>query len=224
MTEETNLEFNTTGSSGGGQEQEQSKETADTTDNSSDEKAADTEPKTDGDATDKEQDSQGESEKEDKADSEQEAVEINLPEDSIVEDKEAFMNALKGATESQEGFDKLMEQVKELGEKAQEKAEAESQAAWENTLTKWEGELKSDEDFGKDYEANTKSAMEVAEDIGLASWLKDTGFDKNPDVLKAMLKVHTERSDAAIRMGRKAEAGHPKNADGTHKIVFDSIG
>lgn len=223
MTDETNIEFTNTGSSEGGQEQEQSTKTADTTDNSSDEKAADTEPKTDGDATDKEQDSQGESEKEDKADGEEETVEINLPEDSIVEDKEGFLNSLKEATKSQEGFDKLMEHVKELGEKAQEKAREEDQAAWENTLTKWEDELKSDENFGKDYDANTKNAMEVAQDIGLAGWLKDTGFDKNPDVLKAMLKVHTERSDAAIRMGRKAEAGHPKNADGSHKIVFDSI-
>ena len=172
------------------------------------------------DATSTAQDSDSESDKTEEV----KDFEISLPDDSIIKDAAEFKTLLDGATKSQEGFNKLSDYIKELGDTAAEQQAKQDKEAWENTLTKWEGELKKDDVFGKDYKGNTDLALKTAESIGLDKWLKETGFDKNPDVLRAMAKIGKERADAEMILGKGGSGNsHPKNRDGTHKFVFETL-
>lgn len=179
-----------------------------------DENAPATETGNDADAAQDETDSSTET---------QTDVEINLPEGSIIEDKAEFLGVLKDATTSQEGFDKLLETVNDMAKKAAEDKEQAEAQAWENTKSQWEQELKRDENFGKDYQGNVDLALATAKEVDadFGKWLEETGFDKNPHVLRAMAKVGKQRSDAEVHMGGKIPASAPKNPDGTHKPQFN---
>lgn len=214
---ETKMEFETGSSDVSGQEEE-SQKTAETSDNTSEQEDANQSESKDVKASGEEADSQGESEKE--GDDEHEKVDIQLPEDTAIKDKDKFLELLGESTKSQEGFDNLVDYIKDLQGDLESQIQKSEEEAWSNTLTEWEKELKSNEDFGKDYKGNVDNAMKVAEDIGLAEWLKETGFDKNPSVLKSMLKVHNERKDAEVHLGAKSKDSHPTNPDGTYKLQF----
>jgi len=166
-----------------------------------------------GDATDTEQES--------KEESKTETFELQLPEGSLIEDKAEFAKLLKDGGESQEGFNKLNDFVNSLAEKSTALAKEADNKAWEATQAKWEDELKRDETFGKDYSGNKELALETAESIGLDKWLKETGFDKNPEVLRAMAKVGKERADAEIHLGGNTNGSNQKNRDGSTAFSFD---
>lgn len=146
---------------------------------------------------------------------------LELPEDSIIKDKAEFVSILKGATESQEGFEKLGKFIENLSEGVKADQVKADKVAWDNTVTKWKNELKQDETFGIDYKGNVELANKTAKSIGLDGWLKETGFDKNPAVLRAMAKVGQERADASVHTGDQGEGGHAKNRDGSTKFTFD---
>lgn len=169
-----------------------------------------------GNETDKAQDSSEEST------IQNEEVKIDLPEDSLFKNKDELFGLLENSTKSQEGFDKLNEYVKEVGENALEAQKKSEDEAWENTKTKWADELKQDPNFGKDYEGNKKLAMQVADDIGMGDFLRETGFEGNPEVLKGLAKIGKERQDAAVHMGNAVtKSVHKKNPDGTTAVEFN---
>lgn len=135
-----------------------------------------------------------------------------LPEGTLIEDAGEFKQMLVDAATNQEGFDKLLEFVQSKSEAALEEQAKAEEVKWKNTVSAWEDSLKKDESFGTDYQGNVKVALEAADKIGLGEWLRDTGFDKNPNVLKAMLKVAKDSADAELVTGKAAAT--TKHRDG----------
>lgn len=156
-------------------------------------------------ATNEEQASE-EDAKPDSKEETQDVVDIQLPEGTIIEDKDAFMSKVAEASKSQEGFDELIKTVKELGAKELANAKAADEKAFEEAETKWEDELKKDQDFGKDFSANTEKAAKAIDDLGLTDFAKTFGLNKHPQFVKAMLKVSVDQSDAEVVLGSNAKS------------------
>ena len=147
---------------------------------------------------------------------------LQLPDGLTVTDEErdAFKKDVdaSGIT-TQEGAQKFLDWV--LSKSSQANADFAKQQETElgNLEKTWSEEGKKDPVLGKDYDKNVSDAMQTAGQIfspRTMEFLKDTRFEKNPDFLKDMLRIHKERADAELIMG--------KSASSINKVKRDSQG
>ena len=94
-----------------------------------------------------------------------------------------------------------------------------------NLEKQWDEEGKKDPVLGKDYDKNVNDAMETAGQIfshRTMEFLKDTRFEKNPDFLKDMLRLHKERADAELISGRTSipETRVKRDSQGNPMLTF----
>lgn len=147
---------------------------------------------------------------------------LKLPDGLTVTDEEkaAFKKDADAlGIKTQEGAQKFVDWI--LSKAAQANADsAKQQETKLGDLEKtWSEEGKKDPVLGKDYDKNVADAMETAGQIfspRTMEFLKDTRFEKNPDFLKDMLRIHKERADAELIMG--------KTATQVNKVQRDSQG
>lgn len=147
---------------------------------------------------------------------------LKLPDGLTVTDEEkaAFQKDAEAlGIKTQEGAQKFVDWV--LNKAAQANADSAKQQETElgNLEKTWSEEGKKDPVLGKDYDKNVADAMETAGQIfspRTMEFLKDTRFEKNPDFLKDMLRIHKERADAELIMG--------KTATQVNKVQRDSQG
>ena len=133
---------------------------------------------------------------------------LKFPEGVTVTDdeKESFLKDVESlGIDSQEGAQRFIDWV--LNKSKQFDADvAKQQESDIGELEKqWSEEGKKDPVLGKDYDKNVSDAMETAGQIFSAhtmEFLKETRFEKNPDFLKDMLRLHKERADAELISGK----------------------
>lgn len=135
---------------------------------------------------------------------------LKLPEGITVTDEEkaAFQKDADAlGIKTQEGAQKFLDWI--LSKAAQ--ANADSAKQHENDIAnlekQWDEEGKKDPVLGKDYDKNVSDAMETASQVfspRTMEFLKETRFEKNPDFLKDMMRLHKERADAELISGKTA--------------------
>ena len=135
---------------------------------------------------------------------------LTLPEGITVtgEQKEAFIKDAEalGIT-TQEGAQKFINWVLEKSKAFDAQLATQQENEIGNLEKQWDEEGKKDPVLGKDYDKNVSDAMQTAGEIfspRTIEFLKDTRFEKNPDFLKDMLRLHKERADAELISGRSA--------------------
>lgn len=107
--------------------------------------------------------------------------------------------------------------LKKVAEVAkQQKADAEAKAEAEKELKKnkvaeleasWEKSLKTDANFGKDYDGNKKKVLDLVSKYTSEEELaefKKFGFDKSPVLNRLLLKVNAQFEDAKVMKGQTA--------------------
>ena len=145
---------------------------------------------------------------------------IKLPDGVTVsdEDRAKFGEAIKGfGFKDQEGLQNFIDWVfktsadnQKVMEEQAKQQEEQSAKEWEEIKKGWETSLKSDADFGKDYDANIKRANEAIAKFGgseLSDWLKQTDFATNPAILKTFARIGKEIEDAKLVGGLQAKSG-----------------
>lgn len=135
---------------------------------------------------------------------------LKLPEGVTVtgEQKEAFLKDAEalGIT-SQEGAQRFVDWVLSKSKQYNDSVAKQQESDIGNLEKQWDEEGKKDPVLGKDYDRNVSDAMETAGQIfspRTMEFLKDTRFEKNPDFLKDMLRLHKERADAELISGKTA--------------------
>lgn len=134
------------------------------------------------------------------------------------EDRAKFGEIVKGfGIKDQEGLQNFVDWVFKTSEEnkkaleEQTKVQQEQSAKeWEEIKKGWETSLKSDADFGKDYDANIKRANDAIAKFGgseLSDWLKQTDFGNNPAIMKTFARIGKEIEDAKLVGGLQAKSG-----------------
>lgn len=96
--------------------------------------------------------------------------------------------------ESANAYIKELANANKINKENQAKKIAEMEAGWESSL-------KTDADFGKDYEGNKKKVVDLLSKYTSESELAELnkyGFTKSPVLNKALLKIAREFSDAKV--------------------------
>jgi len=153
----------------------------------------------------------------DEVDPDKPATDIVYPEDTILNDEQ--QSEFSDIVGSQENHDKLITMLKDIGAEQAVKNEADAVATAETKSKENEATLKSDADFGKEYEANVKGVEELANELGL----KEALDVKDPAIAKGLLKIVKERSDAEVHINNKKNVptGPKKDAYGKNMMNFD---
>lgn len=97
--------------------------------------------------------------------------------------------------ESANSYLKALAEANKNNKEAQAKKIAEQDAAWEKAL-------KTDADFGKDYDVNKKKVMDLVSKYSSEEELaefKKFGFDKSPLFNRMMLKIANQFADARVQ-------------------------
>lgn len=147
---------------------------------------------------------------------------LKLPDGLTVADEEkaAFQKDAEAlGIKTQEGAQKFIDWVLSKASQASAVSAKQQKNELDNLDKTWSEEGKKDPVLGKDYDKNVSDAMETAGQIfspRTMEFLKETRFEKNPDFLKDMLRIHKERADAELIMG--------KTATQVNKVQRDSQG
>lgn len=125
---------------------------------------------------------------------------------------------------SPENFKALMEMAGEMGnESAKLQAEADKKAMEEADARNDES-LRSDPDFGRDYEGNMKAQKGLLERYvskDEARFLEKSGYSKHPIVVKMLARIARDMSDPEILSGGKAreiKATHDKHGNANFDV------
>ncbi len=99
--------------------------------------------------------------------------------------------------------------------------------SFNNLVQKWQKELKSDADFGKDYDSNVNKVNGLINKFGgqeMAKMLTDLGFKDEPNLNKFMLKIANEFEDAKIITGNKTNSSDMVRRDrlGNPTLTFNN--
>lgn len=133
---------------------------------------------------------------------------LKLPDGLTVTDEEkaAFQKDAEAiGIKTQEGAQKFIDWVLSKASQANANSAKQQEIELDDLDKTWSEEGKKDPVLGKDYDKNVADAMETAGQIfspRTIEFLKDTRFEKNPDFLKDMLRIHKERADAELIMGK----------------------
>lgn len=131
------------------------------------------------------------------------------------EDRASFIEIVdKFGFKNQEGLQNFVDwmfaeaQKNEAQMKQQsEESEAASKKQWEEIKNGWETSLKSDADFGKEYDLNIKRANDAMLKYGgseLAGWLKDSDLTGQPVLIKTFARIGKEIEDARLIRGQSS--------------------
>lgn len=133
---------------------------------------------------------------------------LKLPDGVTVTDEEktAFLaDAEKLGIKTQDSAQKFVDWIFEKSKQANDMLAKQQQNDMGELEKQWDEEGKKDPVLGKDYDKNVSDAMETANQIfspRTIEFLKETRFERNPDFLKDMLRIHKERADAELISGR----------------------
>lgn len=136
--------------------------------------------------------------------------ELKIPEGVTVTDEQrtAFLKDVEslGIT-TQDGAQRFIDWIVNKSKQFDADVAKQQESDIGNLEKQWDEEGKKDPVLGKDYDKNVSDAMETAGQIfspRTMEFLKDTRFEKNPDFLKDMLRLHKERADAELISGKAA--------------------
>lgn len=135
---------------------------------------------------------------------------LKLPEGITVTDaeKNAFLKDAEAlGIKDQDGAQRFLDWVLSKAKEFDANTAKQQESDIGNLEKQWDEEGKKDPVIGKDYDKNVSDAMETAGQIfspRTMEFLKDTRFEKNPDFLKDMLRLHKERADAELISGKAA--------------------
>lgn len=135
---------------------------------------------------------------------------LKLPEGVTVTDeqKAAFLKDAESlGIKSQDGAQRFVDWIINKSKQFDADVAKQQESDIGNLEKQWDEEGKKDPVLGKDYDKNVSDAMETAGQIfspRTMEFLKDTRFEKNPDFLKDMLRLHKERADAELISGKAA--------------------
>lgn len=117
------------------------------------------------------------------------------------EDKAASLEVLKTfGVRNKEQAGKVFDFIKNMDE---QRAKLEDDATNE-MLERWDKALAADEEFGKDYDANIDIAQKALDMYGgesLTKWLSNTGFNRNPDIVKMFWRIGKDLQEAKVLAG-----------------------
>lgn len=171
---------------------------------------------------------EGKTDQVEKTEEQKKEFDIVLSEDSIFSERKGdLVKVLKEVgIDSQEKFEKLSNFIKEHGEKANafiaQKAEKETERLINETLTGWDNALKNDKEFGLKYDENVKMVKDTIKGLGadFQGFMEKNGYDRNPVVAKAFLKLAKERADADIVTGETITQAETRNKTPSGNPIF----
>ena len=117
---------------------------------------------------------------------------FNIPEGFELDEERLgrFTTLAKGLNLPQEGAQQLIDAATEY---QQDILKQQQEHWWENVVPEWEKEIKSDKDFGGDKFVETlEGGKRVLAKYGtpeLKTFLKNTGYGSNPEVIKMLAKI-----------------------------------
>lgn len=88
----------------------------------------------------------------------------------------------------------------------EQRAQAETKSK-EEMLSRWDKALNDDLDFSKNYDANMVLAEKALKQYGgedLTKWLVNTGFNRNPDIVKMFYRIGKDLEDAKVLTGSQS--------------------
>ena len=133
---------------------------------------------------------------------------LKLPEGVTVtdEEKNAFLaDAEKLGITTQDSAQKFVDWIFEKSKQANDMLAKQQETDMGALEKQWDEEGKKDPVLGKDYDKNVSDALQTATELfspRTIEFLKETRFERNPDFLKDMLRIHKERADAELISGR----------------------
>lgn len=95
----------------------------------------------------------------------------------------------------------------------EEKRTAQEEAAKE-MLSNWDKTLDSDQEFSKNYDANMMTANKALSQYAskeLTAWLTETGFNRNPEVVKMFYRIGKDLEEAKVLTGNVANSSKLKH-------------
>lgn len=117
------------------------------------------------------------------------------------EQREASLNLMRQfGVSNKEQADKLVGFLKKVDEERQ----ALDAKQTEDMMSSWDKALDEDTEFSKNYEANMITANKALRQYGsseLQEWLKETGFNRNPEVVKMFYRIGKDLEEAKIISG-----------------------
>lgn len=105
---------------------------------------------------------------------------------------------------TQEQADKLVEMHANSIQRGQEAA----RENWTQQVEQWQTELREDPEFGKDFDANLKSAQKAVKDFGdpaLLEALEETGMGNHPALVRTFAAIGKAISEDKIVMGNQSQ-------------------